>query len=160
MKNTPTTPPKSAPPSVQSPMKPWRVWIPLVLLPLMILARFIPGLIKDPPANIWMVGAFGPVLVSLLILVWFCAVSRARWWERLLGAICLVLLPAIVLGLGDPSFRGPPFMVMTIPLTFGGFALGALLFGWTLNKYRLWYSLAVAALLGSPCALLKLSLIH
>lgn len=136
-------------------MKPWRLWIPLLLLPLMILARFVPGLIKDPPANIWMVSAFGPALVSLLILLWFCAVSRARWWERLLGAMCLVLIPAIVLGLGDASFRGPPFMVMTIPLTVGGFALGALAFGWTLSNYRLWYSLAIAALLGGPCALLK-----
>ena len=150
-----TTPAESPPPSALKPMKPWRVWIPLILFPLMLLARFVPGLIQDPPENIWMVGAFGPVLVSLAILLWFCAVSRARWWERLLGAICLVLIPAIVMGLGDVSFRGPPFMVMTIPLTVGGFALGALAFGWTLSKYRLWYSLAIAALLGSVCALLK-----
>ena len=154
--NTATTRPDSQPQKpALNPMKTWRVWIPLLLLPLMILARFIPGLIPDPPANIWMVSAFGPLLVSLLILLWFCAVSRARWWERLLGAICLVLIPALVLILGDPSFRGPPFMVMTIPLTIGGFALGALAFGRTLNPYRLWYSLATAALLGSVCALLK-----
>lgn len=154
--NTATKHPESQPQKpALNPMKPWRVWIPLLLLPLMLLARFVPSLIKDPPANIWMVGAFGPVLVSLAILLWFCAVSRARWWERLLGGICLVLIPAIVLGLGDVSFRGPPLMVMTIPLTFGGFALGALAFGWTLSKYRLWYSLAIAALLGGTCALLK-----
>ena len=134
---------------------PWRVWIPLLLLPLMLVARFVPDMIQDPPANIWMVSAFGPVLVGLAILLWFVAVSRARWWERLVGAIGVVLIPAVVLGLSDLSFRGPPFMVMTIPLTVGGFALGALAFGRTLNRNRLWYALAVAAALGSVSTLLK-----
>lgn len=136
-------------------MKPWRVWIPAILLPLMVLARFVPDMIPDPPANIWMVSAFGPMLVSLAILLWFVAVSRARWWERLLGVICVLLIVAVVMVLGDVSFQGPPFMVMTIPLTVGGFALGALMFGRTLNQHRLWYTLAVAALLGSVCAFLK-----
>lgn len=142
-------------PPVENPMKPWRLWIPLLLLPLMLVARFVPDLIQDPPANIWMVSAFGPVLVSLLILLWLLLVSRARWWERLLGVIGIVLITAVVLGLSDASFRGPPFMVMTIPLTVGGFALGAIAFGRTLSKQRVWHSLAVAAALGSVCALLK-----
>jgi outer membrane protein assembly factor BamB len=45
--------------------------------------------------------------------------------------------------------------VLTVPLTVGGFALGAILFGRTLSQHRLWYSLAIAALLGGSCALLK-----
>ena len=136
-------------------MKPWRIWIPLLLLLLMLAAPFVPNLFQEPPANIWMVSAFGPVLVGLAILLWFCLVSRARWWERVLGMICIVLLLVGLTVLGDASFRGPPLLVLTIPLTIGGFALGALMFGWTLNKHRLWYCLAIAALLGGPCALLK-----
>jgi hypothetical protein len=82
--------------NIANPTKPWRVWIPLLLLPLMLVARFVPDMIQDPPANIWMVSAFGPVLVSLAILSWFVAVSRARWWERLLGVICIVVILAVV----------------------------------------------------------------
>src|SRR6188768_3596165 len=63
--------------------------------------------------------------------------------------------PRPLVGASDASFREAPFMVFTIPLTVGGFGLGAILFGWTLNKHRLWYSLAIAALLGGSCALLK-----
>lgn len=153
--SSPTTPPESQAPSAANPMKPWRVWIPLLLLPWMVVSRFVPDMIEDPPANIWMVSAFGPVLVSLAILLWFGLVSRARWWERLLGVIFIVLILAATIGLSDVSFLGPPFMVMTIPMTVGGFALGALAFGWTLKKQRLWYALAIAALFGSVCALLK-----
>jgi outer membrane protein assembly factor BamB len=154
MQDSATSPePQSA--SFVNPMKPMRIWIPLLLLPLMVIARFVPDIIQDPPANIWMVGAFGPVLLSLAILLWFVLVSRARWWERLLGVICIVLILAAIMGLSHESFIGPPFMMMTIPLTVGGFALGAIAFGRTLNKNRLWYSLAIAALLGGVCALLK-----
>lgn len=150
-----STKPEPKPKPVADLMKPWRIWIPLLLLPLMVVARFVPDMVQDPPANIWMVSAFGPLLVSLLIVLWLVLVSRARWWERLLGVIGIVLIPALLLALGDPSFRGPPFMVMTIPLTVGGFALGAIAFGRMLSTKRLWYALWVAALCGSVCALLK-----
>ena len=44
--------------------KPLRVWIPILLLPLMVLARFVPDLIPDGPAGTWMFSAFGPFLIS------------------------------------------------------------------------------------------------
>src|SRR4051812_43332758 len=135
--------------------EPWRVWIPLVLLPWMLVARLIPGLIQNAPANIWMVSAFGPLLVSLAILLWFCLASRARWWERLLGVTSIVVILVVVIGLSHRSLVGPLMMVLTIPMTVGGFALGALVFGRTLNRNRLWYCLAVAALLCSVSLFLK-----
>jgi len=73
----------------------------------------------------------------------------------LLGIVCIVLLLAALMSLSHPSFLGPLTMVMTIPMTIGGFALGALAFGWTLNKRRLWYALTVAALFGSVSLFLK-----
>lgn len=148
--------PEPKPPKPEAnPLNPWRIWIPAVLLPLMIVARFVPDMVQDPPANIWMVSAFGPVLVSLLILLWLLLISRARWWERLLGVVSIVLLLVGFAVLGDVSFQGPPFMVMTIPLTIGGFALGAIAFGRLLSTNRVWYALAVGALLGSVCTMLK-----
>lgn len=153
--NEPKPTPVANPSPTPSVMKPWRVWIPLFLLPWMIVARLIPGLIQDGPANIWMVAAFGPILVGFLILLWFACVSRARWWERLLGIVCIVVLLVALIALSHPSFLGPLAMVMTIPMTIAGFALGAIAFGWTLNKRRLWYALAVAALFGSVSLFLK-----
>src|SRR5205085_11207812 len=97
MMNSFTAQPAPPSPSASNLMKPWRVWIPLLLLPLMPIARLIPGMIEDAPANIWMVSAFGPVLVSLAIVLWFCAVSRARWWERLVGVICIVIILVVML---------------------------------------------------------------
>src|SRR6478736_4146366 len=118
-------PPAAADPIATNPWKPWRVWIPLLLLPGMIIARLVPGLIQNAPANIWMVSAFGPLLVSLVILLWFGLASRARWWERLLGMISIVVILAVVVGLSHPSLVGPLMMVLTIPTTVAGFALGA-----------------------------------
>jgi hypothetical protein len=147
--------PKPTPKPAASPMQPWRIWIPLLLLPLMVVARFVPDMVPDPPANIWMVSAFGPVAVSLAILLWLLLASRARWWERLLGVVCIVLLLVSFAVLGDVSFQGPPFMVMTIPLTVGGFGLGAIAFGRLLSTSRLSYALAIAVLCGGVCTLLK-----
>jgi outer membrane protein assembly factor BamB len=153
--STATSRPEAPAKPAANPMRPWRIWIPLLLLPWMIVARFVPGMFEDPPANIWMVSAFGPILVGLAILLWFGLVSRARWWERLLGVIGIALLLVGLAIASDESFRGPPFVVLTIPLTIAGFALGAIAFGWTLSKQRVWYSLAIAALVGGSCALLK-----
>jgi hypothetical protein len=144
-----------ADPVPANPWKPWRVWIPLVLLPWMIIARFVPSLIQNAPANIWMVAAFGPLLVSLLILLWFGLVSRAVWWERIVGITALVILLVVLIACSHPSILGPLMMILTIPTTIGGFALGALAYGRTLNKNRLWYSLVLAALLGSISLFLK-----
>jgi hypothetical protein len=63
--------------------KPLRVWIPMLLLPLMVLARFVPDLIPDGPAGTWMFSAFGPFLISV-------AGSSAAVHVGLNG--CLVLL--------------------------------------------------------------------
>src|SRR3954470_20610913 len=112
-------------------------------------------MMSDPPANIWMVSAVGPLLVGLAIGLWFLALIWARWWERVLGVMRIAAIVTLVVVLGDPSFRGAPVMVMVIPLTVGGFALGAIAFGWTLNRNRVWYTLAVAGLLGGVCGLLK-----
>lgn len=142
-------------PTVTNPWKPWRVWIPLFLLPWMIVARLVPGLLQNAPANIWMVSAFGPLLVSLAILLWFGLASRARWWERLLGVTLIIGILAVVLGLSHRSLLGPLMMVLTIPTTVGGFALGALIFGRSLNQNRLWYCLALAALFSSVSLFLK-----
>lgn len=134
------------PPATSPVFRPLRTWIPLLLLPLMIVARIIPGLVENGPAMIWMVSAFGPFLVGLSLIGWWLLVSRARWYERLLGIVGIVMLIAVEQLLAHYSMRGPLLIVMTIPMTIAGFTLGTVLFGKQLTLRRTWLALLLAGL--------------
>jgi outer membrane protein assembly factor BamB len=123
--------------------KPLRTWIPLLLLPVMAFMRFVPGFVQDGPSMIWMASAFGPFLVGILVIAWWLFLSRARWFERLLGVVGLGLIVTLVQVLADASMRGPPLIVMTIPLAIAGFAVGLIWMGRQLS----WHRTAVALLL-------------
>jgi hypothetical protein len=58
---------------------PLRIWIPLVLVPLMGLMRFVPDLVPHGPSMIWMASAFGAFLIGLLVVLWWLLASRAEW---------------------------------------------------------------------------------
>lgn len=130
-----------------------RIWIPIGLLAVMAVARFVPGMIEDGPAMIWMVSAFGPFLAGLLLMLWWMFLSRARWTERLVGLVGLIVIIAIVTVSVHPSVRGPLVPVMTIPMGLAGFALGLCLFSRLLSFRRTWIGL-VLALLGASYSLL------
>jgi hypothetical protein len=49
-------------------LRPLRTWIPILLLPAMLVMRFVPGMIENGPSMIWAVSAFGPFLVGLALL--------------------------------------------------------------------------------------------
>lgn len=106
--------------------RPLRIWPPIVLLGLMAVARFVPTIIENGPANIWMIPAFGPVLGGLLIMVWWLIASRARWQERLIGFVGVIAVATVTLLLLDPSMRGPGIMVITLPVGLAAFALGTI----------------------------------
>lgn len=116
--------------------KPLRVWIPILLLPLMVLARFVPDLIPDGPAGTWMFSAFGPFLISVAVMGWWIICSRARWFERLLGLVGIIAVISSVIAVSDPSMRGPLLIVMTIPMAIAGFAIGLILLGSRLSISR------------------------
>lgn len=86
---------------------PLRIWIPILLLPLMAFMRFVPDLVPNGPSMIWMASAFGPFLVGLLVMIWWLAASRARWFERVLGVLGLVGAVGIEQALCHPSMRSP-----------------------------------------------------
>ena len=116
--------------------KPLRIWVPLLLLPVMAVMRFIPGLVQNGPSMIWMASAFGPALVGLLVVAWWLLASRARWFERLLGTVGLIAVVALVQSLAHASMRGPPLIVMTIPLAIAAFAVGLIWQAATLSARR------------------------
>ena len=129
--------------------KPLRIWIPLILLPLMIIARFVPDWWTDGPSYTWAIGAFFPFLLSLALILWWLLFSRARYYERLLGLVALIAVLVAQQMLAHPTMRGPVFIVMTIPMTIGAFGIGAILFGKQLTAKRTLMALVLAALAAS-----------
>lgn len=139
----------------QSKFKPLRKWIPLLLVVLMVTSRFVPGMIEDGPSGTWMIAAFGPLLGSLGIVLWWLLLSRATLGERLIGAIGIVGVIAGVCSLLHESMLGAPIIVMTIPLGIGGFAVGSILFGSLLSWKRTWAALLMTFVFAGFTALLQ-----
>ena len=135
--------------------KPLTVAIPAVLLPLMAFMRFVPSLVQNGPSMIWMASAFGPFLVGLLVVLWWLLMSRARWFERIIGLVGLIGSIAFAIGVADPSVRTVLPVVMTIPMAIAGFGLGAALFGRTLSMKRTWIAIALAFLASMFTALVR-----
>ncbi len=125
-------------------VRPLRLWIPMILLPLMILARVMPKLVNDGPSTIWMFAAFGPFLISLLIVLWWLLVSRANWKERVFGALALVVSFAAVAMTIDKSMVGPPLIVMTVPIGIAAFAVTLILLSRLLSPKRTVIAVLVA----------------
>ena len=135
--------------------KPLRIWIPLLLLPLMVFARFVPDLVQDGPSTIWMASAFGPFLISLVLFGWWLFASRARWTERVVGLLGIIGILALVSAFSDPSMRGPLFIVMTIPMATVAFTFGLVLFSQRLSFQRTLIALLLSFVGAGFSALLK-----
>lgn len=142
-------------PATAGGFRPLRVWIPLLLLALMAVARFVPGMVQDGPSMIWMASAFGPLLAGLGIVLWWLLLSRARWSERGVGLLGLILIFAAIVAGVDPSMRGPLTLVMTLPMGIAAFAIGVCLLGHRLSFQRTWIGLLFALLAASWSLLLQ-----
>ncbi len=134
--------------------KPLQVWIPLILLPLMLLMRFVPDLIPNGPSYTWVAAAFGPFLVGLLVMLWWVTLSRARWYERILGVVGIVGVLVLEGMLGHSSMQ-MLVPIMTIPMAIAGFAIGCILFGKRLSLDRTWIALGIAGAAALFSALLR-----
>ncbi len=104
---------------------PLRVWPALGLVTLMLVVRFVPPLNEDLRARFWIAMVFGPVLCSLLILIWWLTASRSRWKERALGFLGLGGIIAFGVIAGDASMRGAGTIHVAVPLTMVTFAVVA-----------------------------------
>lgn len=135
--------------SNENKFKPLRVWIPLIILPLMLGARYVPELWTDGPSWTWAVGAFLPFLLSGLLILWWLMVSRARYYERIGGILAIIAILIVQQVLSHFSMRGPVFIVMTIPMTLGAFAFALVLSSRMLSPARTVFALLVAAVAAS-----------
>ncbi len=97
-------------PAVEAPQPaadaPPRVWPAIGLLVLLLVLRWLPGLVAEPNLAIFMIGFMGPAACGLLILGWWVFFSRLPRRERLLGAIGLVVIVVVTAWLSHPSIQG------------------------------------------------------
>ncbi len=135
--------------------RPLRVWPVAILLPGMVLARYTPSLIDDGPAMMWAVSAFGPMLLSILLLLWWLIASRARGYERVLGVVGLSLAFAASLAGLHPTMRGPAVPVYMIPVGMALFGIGAIVCCRMLSTTRTYCALILAAIGFASATLLR-----
>ncbi|MCI0536858.1 MAG: PQQ-like beta-propeller repeat protein [Verrucomicrobiales bacterium] len=108
------------------PFRTLRIWPAALLICLMLMARFGPSLLEGGLSAHWMIAVFGPLLCCVLMLIWWVAVSRATWPERLSGFVGIVAALALTLWLVDPSMKGPGTTYLTLPMGMLAFALAAI----------------------------------
>jgi hypothetical protein len=107
------------------PVRPLRIWPALVLVVLMVLARFGPAYMEGGLSNYWMIAVFGPLLCCVLMLIWWLALSRATWKERVFGFLGLFAALWASTILVHPTMLGPGTTYLTAPMGFIFFALSA-----------------------------------
>jgi outer membrane protein assembly factor BamB len=110
------------------PARALRVWPAVFLVVLMIVARFVPAYLEGGLAKYWMFAMMGPMLCCLLLVIWWLAVSRATWKERVFGFLGLVAVFALTMALVEPLMRGPGTIYVTLPMGMIAFVAGAALF--------------------------------
>src|SRR5438552_13646540 len=102
-----------------------RAWPAVLLVLLMLAARFGPSVSQEAAGKYWMVAVFGPLLCCLLLVIWWLAASRATWRERVFGFLGLIGGLAICVALAHPTMRGAATSYFTLPIGFFVFALAA-----------------------------------
>ena len=112
-------------PPTQAAFRPLRTWPALFLVALMFAARFGPPLFGEAAAHIWYVSVFGPMLCSLLLVLWWLGFSRATWRERVFGFLGWIVSLGAVLFLVHPTVRGGVTSYLTVPMGMAAFAIGA-----------------------------------
>jgi hypothetical protein len=136
-----------------SSFRPLRIWIPLLLLPLMVVARYVSVWFPELPM-VWMVGAFVPSLLGLLILAWWVLLSRAWWVERVVGLVGVTAALALVIAGLDPTMLGPPIIVLTMPTALAAFAIALVLLSQMRSFQRTVWAVVVSGLVAGFSLLL------
>ena len=124
-----TAPAGGLPPSLTAPAKvrSLRVWPALLLVALMIGARYGPAFLEGGLSTYLMIAVLGPVLGALLLVIWWVTASRATGKERLFGFLGLIGSLTVTFLLVDPTLRGPGTINVTAPMGMMAFALGVTL---------------------------------
>lgn len=116
-----------------------------VLLGLLAVARIVPLAIGDGSVRYLLVAVVGILVSAALILLWWLFASRASWRERIIGVFGLVLVFCVGRALAHPTMKDGGFLYFAIPLGFGGFSVGAMIFRKMRPMRRTWLVVLLAA---------------
>ncbi|MFQ5525160.1 MAG: PQQ-binding-like beta-propeller repeat protein [Thermoanaerobaculia bacterium] len=122
-----------------------RLWPAIALFAILWVIRLLPRFVQDPSLQLLMIAFLGPLVCTLLILVWWVAASRATWRERVFGLLGLLALAVIGFFVGDATLRG--FGTLnTIEWGTSAFVVGLVASKWIRPRRRTAIGLATAAL--------------
>jgi hypothetical protein len=113
--------------TLASSTRPLSFWPAVVIMDLIILARYVPGFIEGASSEYWYIPVFIPMLGTLLMLIWWVAGSRATGREKWMGFVGFLLAVGLITLLSHASMRGVLTNYLTLPLAGLGFGIGALL---------------------------------
>lgn len=134
--------------------RPLRIWIPVLLVLLMVVARYFMSWFPEMPM-VWMVGSLVPALLALGVIGWWITLSRATWVERIVGTLGLMLIFTAVSMALDSTMVGPPIIVLMLPTTMAAFTIALLVQANVLHFRRTIVGLVLALIVASGSALLK-----
>lgn len=109
--------------SPDSQSRPLRWWPALAIVMAMPVVRSVPKLYESPSLPMMMLGLVGPAFLGVLLLMWWCAFSRAPAKERLFGIVGFVVVGGTLLACVHPSLQGMGLPVVVIPTGVVAFSL-------------------------------------
>ncbi len=124
---------------------PLRTWPAIGLLMGMLATRYLPKLAEAETMALLLVMVLGPLLLGILILIWWLTFSRATRAERWIGFLGALAAAAVAIGLSDKSVMGPALMLITFPMGTAAFGIAAILFSRVLSFRRTSAAILLAA---------------
>ena len=116
----------SSKPATAPVFRPLRIWPVVLLLICMWALRIIPSMSAETSMPMMMMAFMGPMIFAGMIALWWLFLSRARWTEKALGFVGLVVIVAVTTQLADNSNQSMSTMINAIPWGMTGFAVAAI----------------------------------
>ncbi len=138
--------------------KPLRIWPALILvvgMAVLAIGRLFTDQVQLESMAFLLLAMLGPLVVGLLVMIWWLSFSRATAAERVVGLLGVVLAVTAVIFLSDKTMMGPAIMLITIPMGIAAFAIGAILLRRHLSFKRTIVAVLLAAMGCSFTTLLR-----
>lgn len=125
--------------------KPLRIWPPVLLLLGIVAAKIYPFVTEDESMAVLFIGVLGPLVLSVLILVWWITFSRATLKEKLVGFLGTITVAAFAFYFSDPTMIGPGMILIGVPLGATAFGVVAIMLSRYLSFNRTIIAVLAAA---------------
>ena len=125
---------------------PLKIWPAALLLAAIPTARYLALLFEDASLALMLLAVLGPIVIGVLLMLWWLLASRASRREKVVGGLGLLLLLTLATLLNHKTLGLPGVFNVTVPLGFFVFALMSILCARILSFQR-----TVVILLATTC---------